>query len=192
MTIMYSMKLRKVSNALVLASLLGVGAALLAPAPAHAGSTPTNLAVTANIAANCTISTTAVAFGAYDPVVANATTALNASAARSPSAAPKARRRTSPSAWARTPAARSATCSTAATPTCWATSSTSPRTPRRVRPARSQVAPSGARPGAHIFTPTVTDEQGHAQPTTSAARLAAGQDVSVGSYSDTVVATVNF
>ena len=76
---MNSMQLRKVSNALILASVLGVGATLLSATPAHAGSAPANLAVSASIAANCTISTTAVAFGAYDPVVTNATTALNAS-----------------------------------------------------------------------------------------------------------------
>src|SRR5438270_1352031 len=76
---MVSMKLSKVSNALMLASLLGVGAAMLSASPAHAGSAPANLSVTASVTANCTISTTAVAFGAYDPVVANASTALNAS-----------------------------------------------------------------------------------------------------------------
>jgi spore coat protein U-like protein len=36
-----------------------------------------NLSLTASVTANCTISTAVVAFGAYDPVVTNATTALN-------------------------------------------------------------------------------------------------------------------
>jgi spore coat protein U-like protein len=36
-----------------------------------------NLSVTASVTANCTITTAAVAFGAYDPVVANASSALN-------------------------------------------------------------------------------------------------------------------
>lgn len=76
---MVSMKLGKVSNALMLASMLSVGVALMSSNPAHAGSAPANLAVSASVAANCTISTTAVAFGAYDPVVVNAATALNAS-----------------------------------------------------------------------------------------------------------------
>ncbi len=36
-----------------------------------AGSATANLSVTATVSANCTISTTAVAFPAYDPIVAN-------------------------------------------------------------------------------------------------------------------------
>lgn len=188
---MYSMPLRKVSSALALASLLGVGAALLAPAPAHAaGSTPTNLAVTASIAANCTISTTAVAFGAYDPVVTNATTALNASGSVIIG------------------------CTKGSAPTITlglgANASGAQRNmlngsnsdvlgyqlyqPPNTTPGTACTFPASniwGTAGAQIFTPTV--------PTTKATRtynicgtVAAGQDVSVGSYSDTVVATVNF
>ena len=40
-----------------------------------------NLAVTASVSKSCTISTTALAFGAYDPIGANATAALNGSGA---------------------------------------------------------------------------------------------------------------
>lgn len=42
-----------------------------------AATATSNLSVTASVAANCTISTTAVAFGAYDPVSANASAPLN-------------------------------------------------------------------------------------------------------------------
>ena len=38
------------------------------------------MAVTASINANCTMSTTDLAFGAYDPIVANATSDLRATA----------------------------------------------------------------------------------------------------------------
>lgn len=41
-----------------------------------AGTATSDLGVSAQIASNCTISTTAVAFGAYDPIVANKSTAL--------------------------------------------------------------------------------------------------------------------
>jgi spore coat protein U-like protein len=55
-----------------------MAAALGFSAPAFAaGSQPANLAVNASVASNCTISTVAVAFGAYDPIVTNAATALN-------------------------------------------------------------------------------------------------------------------
>ena len=53
-------------------------AAISAPVFA-ANSQSANLNVTASVAANCTITTSPVAFGAYDPVTANAATDLTAS-----------------------------------------------------------------------------------------------------------------
>jgi spore coat protein U-like protein len=44
--------------------------------PVFAASQSANLGVTASVAANCTIATAPVAFGAYDPVAANAATDL--------------------------------------------------------------------------------------------------------------------
>jgi spore coat protein U-like protein len=61
-------------------TLLAAGAAALAIGAASstdAATATANLSVTASVTANCTITTAPVAFGAYDPVVANATTALN-------------------------------------------------------------------------------------------------------------------
>jgi spore coat protein U domain-containing protein, fimbrial subunit CupE1/2/3/6 len=61
-------------------TLLAAGVAALAIGAASstdAATATSNLSVTASVTANCTISTAPVAFGAYDPVVANATTALN-------------------------------------------------------------------------------------------------------------------
>src|ERR1700694_3336108 len=56
---------------------VAMGTALMSSAPAYAvGSANSNLAVNASVAANCTITTVAVAFGAYDPIVTNAATAL--------------------------------------------------------------------------------------------------------------------
>jgi len=46
-------------------------------APALAQTASTNLSVTAVVAKNCSITTTAVAFGSYDPIVANASTPLD-------------------------------------------------------------------------------------------------------------------
>ena|SRR5947209_2502552 len=52
--------------------------ALAVTVPAFAGSASANLNISASVAANCTITTSPVAFGAYDPVVANAATDLTA------------------------------------------------------------------------------------------------------------------
>jgi spore coat protein U-like protein len=46
-------------------------------APALAQTATASLSVTATVAKNCSITTTAVAFGSYDPVVANAATPLD-------------------------------------------------------------------------------------------------------------------
>jgi len=56
-----------------------MGLALLSVSTARAGSATANLAVAASVTANCTISTAPVAFGVYDPILANASTALTAS-----------------------------------------------------------------------------------------------------------------
>ena len=48
-------------------------------APASAATATANLGVTATVTNNCTISTAALAFGSYDPVVANASTNLDGS-----------------------------------------------------------------------------------------------------------------
>jgi len=60
--------------------LMAAGTAVLAISAASstdASIATSNLSVTATVTANCTIATAPVAFGAYDPVVANATTALS-------------------------------------------------------------------------------------------------------------------
>ena len=56
-----------------------IGLSLVAAGSASAGSATANLAVSASVSANCTISTSPVAFGAYDPIVANAAMDLTAS-----------------------------------------------------------------------------------------------------------------
>lgn len=61
---------------LALASVLAVGGAAFG-VNSYAVTATSNLSITATIAANCTISTAPVAFGAYDPIGANASTALD-------------------------------------------------------------------------------------------------------------------
>ena len=67
---MKSTQLIKVAVAALFSS---IAATSFAASPQNA-----NLGVSASVANNCTISTTPVAFGAYDPIVANASTALTA------------------------------------------------------------------------------------------------------------------
>jgi spore coat protein U-like protein len=64
----------------VAAAIVALLAIACVPA-ASAGTATANLSVTATIVNNCSISTTAVAFGNYDPAVANASTALTANGA---------------------------------------------------------------------------------------------------------------
>ena len=58
-------------------TILSLAVLSLISVPAFAGSATANLSVTASVSANCTISTSPVAFGAYDPVSANAAANLN-------------------------------------------------------------------------------------------------------------------
>jgi spore coat protein U-like protein len=58
----------------LLFALTTIGILVAGDSRAVAGSATANLSVTATVVANCTISTTAVAFPAYDPIVANAST----------------------------------------------------------------------------------------------------------------------
>lgn len=57
--------------------LFGVGA-LTAGRDAVAATATSNFTVTASVVASCTIATTGISFGNYDPVVANATTPVDA------------------------------------------------------------------------------------------------------------------
>lgn len=67
-------------NAATAIALAG-GLALLAPAAASAGTASTPVSVSATVISNCTISSpAALAFGSYDPVVANASTNLDVTA----------------------------------------------------------------------------------------------------------------
>jgi spore coat protein U-like protein len=57
--------------------ILGVGA-LTAGRDAAAATATSNFTVTASVVASCTIATTGISFGNYDPVVVNATTPVDA------------------------------------------------------------------------------------------------------------------
>jgi len=71
------MKKHSMSAKLVLATLVSA-VALFGAAPAFAGTASADLQISANVTANCSISTSAVAFGSYDPLGTNASTPLDA------------------------------------------------------------------------------------------------------------------
>jgi spore coat protein U-like protein len=62
---------------LVIASAIAASAPFLGPMEASAATNTADLDVSAEVSANCTISTIALAFGSYDPVVAHASAALD-------------------------------------------------------------------------------------------------------------------
>ena len=61
----------RISKLLFALTTIGV-LAMISDGPVVAGSATANLSVSASVSANCTISTAAVAFPAYDPIVTNA------------------------------------------------------------------------------------------------------------------------
>jgi spore coat protein U-like protein len=166
--------------------LMAAGTAALAIGAAsstEAATATSNLSVTASVTANCTISTAPVAFGAYDPVSANAATALDGTGAVS------------------------VTCTNGATTTVTlgqganpAGGSTAAAPARRLNDGgtgfltyslysdtnRTAVWGDTAGTGvAHTGTGTLTA-------LTVYGAVGAGQNVPAGNYSDTVVATITF
>lgn len=164
-------------------AVVGVGAAValagFGSATTKAATATANLGVSATVTNNCTISTVALAFGSYDPVVANASTNLDGTGTVV------------------------VACTKGSTATIGlglgsnATGST-----RRMKDAgtnyltyelyqdtgRSTVWGNS---GAALLSPVAAPSKA-ARNFTVYGRVTSNQDVPAGSYSDTVVATVNF
>jgi spore coat protein U-like protein len=163
---------------LIVAALFAMAA--LVPAGAHAQATA-NLAVTASVSANCTISTTAVAFGAYDPIFANDTAARDAAGN-----------------------VRIA-CTKGATPTIGlGLGSNASGSVRRMlgaageyltyelyQPVGSGYVTVWGTTGANLFPAGLSTSRAPRDFAVNG-RILGGQDVATGSYVDSVVATVNF
>jgi spore coat protein U-like protein len=166
-------------------SVLVSAVSLAAASTAFAGTATSNLAISANVNANCTISTAPVAFGAYDPVVANATTPRDSNGSVT------------------------ITCTKGATTTigldAGGNSTHASGTTRAMTDGAStpsylsyeiyQDSPGGtvwSNSGAGLYTPASAPSKAPRSYTVYG-RIPAGQDVPVAaSYSDTVTATVNF
>jgi spore coat protein U-like protein len=168
--------------------LLGVTAVasalfMAASSPTRATTATSNLSVTATVTANCTIGTSPVAFGSYDPVVANATSPLNGTGTIT------------------------VTCTTGSAATITlgqgsdaASGSTDAAPLRQMKDSGTDVLAytlyqdSGRTTvwGNTAGTGVAETGTGAGQNVTVYGAVTAGQNVPAGSYSDTVVATVTF
>jgi spore coat protein U-like protein len=147
--------------------------------PVAAASATANLGVSASVSNNCTISTAALGFGSYDPVVAHASTNLDGNG----------------------------TVTVACTKGASATiglglGSNASGSTRRMTDGSSNFltyelyqdsgyATVWGNSGAGLLSPAAAPSKA-ARNFTVYGRVASNQDVPAGSYSDTVVATVNF
>jgi len=170
-------------NARMLTLAGAVALALGAASVADAATATSNLSVTASVSSNCLISTAAVAFGAYDPIGANAAAALNGTGTVS------------------------VTCSTGASTTVTLgqgsnpdTGSTAAAPIRRLKDAGTNFlsyALYSDAPRTTVWGDTVGTGLAHTGTGTLTAltvygQIPAGQNVPAANYSDTVVATVTF
>jgi spore coat protein U domain-containing protein, fimbrial subunit CupE1/2/3/6 len=158
-------------------------AACLLAAQAHAATATSNFVVTGNVIANCTISTTGITFS-YDPVAANAT--ANATANGTVTLA----------------------CTKGSAPSIGLSLGANSVAAGGLSPAATRAMQLGATAnylGYDIYWPGTTTSWTTAQPFVPPAPTSknprsfnmdgaaiGGQDVAVGTYTDTVTATVNF
>ena len=165
-----------------LRSLLTV-ALLTCGSQALAASTSASLNVTATVSANCLISAAPVAFGAYDPVAAHATTALDASGAVSvtctsgSAATITLGQGTNPNAGSSDASPLRRMSNGAAGHLSYVLYSDSGRTTAWGNTSLTGVAHTGT---------------GSSTALTVYGRITSGQNAPTGSYADTVVATVTF
>lgn len=180
---MFSLIFRRMVAALCLAT----GAAFLIALPAYGATATANLGAGSSVAPNCTIATAALAFGAYDPIVANAAAALTGAGsitvACTAGSAPTITLGLGANALGAV--RRMANGVERLSYELYQPPNTTPGT------ACGPLTTIWGTAGANIFTPTA--------PASKAARtynvcgsIAAGQDIGVGNYADTVLATVNF
>ena len=165
-------------------SLMVVGViSLVAGAPSldvvSAATASANLSVSATVTNNCTVSTAALAFGSYDPVVANATAGLDGTGRLT------------------------VACTKGVAPAiALAAGSNASGSTRRLADGAghfleynlfqdSNRSTAWSASGAGIYTAAAATSKA-SRDFTVYGRVTSNQDVPAGAYSDTVVATVNF
>jgi spore coat protein U-like protein len=166
---------------------LATGAAFLIGGSAYAATTTANLGVGSSVAANCTIATATVAFGAYDPVIANAAVARTATGSITVACTAGSAPTITLGLGANAVGAvrKLASGADRLNYELYQPPNTTPGT------ACGTLTTVWGTSGANIFTPTSPASK-VALTYNVCGSIPAGQDVGVGAYSDTVVATVNF
>jgi spore coat protein U-like protein len=146
----------------------------IAQSNVNATTATSTFAVTATVAANCTISAGALTFGAYDPVVTNATTNLDQTSTIT------------------------VACTKGSTGVVSLDNGANYSSGRRMKAGANflgyEMYSDSGRTTVWNTTNTVsyTAASKATSPLTVYGRVAAGQDVPVGSYSDSVIATITF
>ncbi len=166
-----------------ISSLLALGVVTSFEGDAKAGTATSNLSVSASVSANCTISTSALAFGAYDPVSANAAAPLDGTGGVTVTCTQGASTTITLGQGATAKVA-----STDAAPLRQMTDGGASRLEYFIYQDAGHSTVWGNTVGtsaAHTGTGTSTN-------ITAYGRVTAGQNVPSGSYTDTVVATVTF
>ena len=173
------MKLRGINRAVVAVGVAGVLVGTSTLAGVSAASATANLSVSATVTNNCTVTTAALAFGSYDPVVANASSGLDGTGRLT------------------------VACTKGVAPAiALAAGSNASGATRRLSDgaghfleydlfqdsSRSTVWSAS---GAGIYTAAAATSKA-SRDFTVYGRVAGNQDVPAGAYGDTVVATVNF
>ena len=161
----------------VIASLLAVCSVNI-----NAATATNNLSVTATVAASCIITTNAVAFGAYDPIVANKTANLDSTGTVTVTCT-----NGSVNTITLGQGANATVGSTDALPLRQMAATTN-RLSYQLYTDAARLVVWGNTVGAGI----ARTGNGVADPLTVYGNVTAGQNVPAGSYSDTVVATVTF
>lgn len=167
---------------------------LLAAAGAARGSPPGTgtLTAQATINTNCTVATTPVAFGAYDPIVANKVSVLNNGSGTVSVACVKGSAPTIALSLGLNASGASRRMQHATTLTEFLTyelyqpPSTTPSTP-----CSFPGATVWGTAGANLFSPSAAPDK-NSRSFNVCGTVSAGQNVEVGSFSDTVVATITF
>ena len=171
------MKLKTSLKALA-AAVIAAGAALVTTTGLSAASNTASMPVSATVTNNCTITTNPIAFGSYDPIVANATTDLDA-----------------------TGAVVIACTKGAVTTLGLDTGANSSASTRRLASSGDFLAYElyqdsnrstvWGNSGAALYNSGTSPSKG-ARTFQVYGRITSGQDVQAGAYTDTIIATVNF